>query len=346
MQSRSALPLGRGLQRGRWNSSIDSCQPGAENFYRDTELALGVTEEDLKEELSELRGERRVPPVVLSVPMVMCALAKGVLHEGNVGGSSCEVQMPNHTIEELKRCQEEMALDINLPNFDEDLAAVWAAEVKKGMLDAETLRSKDPTRPMAYKLVPEPWSRLRPTTIANHPTSVDSNQNNSAESPNINWSFATTRKPILPLDQDLQLIFRRLHLFDALHISCGAKFGCDFLLYDGPRNQRHAFAGLRIVTIGGTGTTTVTARSQGTEFLLPVPSPYDLAGYVRGLNTAGKLALLGTVVEVEGEKKIAIVDLALEKILTAPTHQRSYKKHKFQERKQVGIHLAKSTGST
>lgn len=49
----------------------------------------------------------------------------------------------------------------------------------------------------------------------------------------------------------------------------------------------------------------------------PLPRAYDLAGYVRCLNTAGKLALLATVVPARDDDKgysIAIIDLALEKV--------------------------------
>jgi len=59
---------------------------------------------------------------------------------------------------------------------------------------------------------------------------------------------------------------------------------------------------------------------------LPVPSAYDLAGYVRGLNTAGKLALLATVIIEKDVDKVLIVDLALEKIFNgsnAPTELRA-----------------------
>ena len=46
-----------------------------------------------------------------------------------------------------------------------------------------------------------------------------------------------------------------------------------------------------------------------------MPRAYDLAGYVRCLNTAGKLALLGTVVHDDQKGcHVSIIDLALEKV--------------------------------
>jgi hypothetical protein len=103
------------------------------------------------------------------------------------------------------------------------------------------------------------------------------------------------------------------------------------------------------------------------EDRLPQPTPYDMAGYVRGLNTAGKLALMATVLsrryrqdpldqhlgvkegvfhedndgQVYYVHHIALVDLALEKILSAPTHlKKSVKSRK--PRKEVGLHLDKT----
>jgi hypothetical protein len=127
-----------------------------------------------------------------------------------------------------------------------------------------------------------------------------------------------------------------LHRNTTLHLSCGAKFGCDYLLYEGPRHDHHAFAGLRIIEPAQLRPPVSDGEEVPTvEFPppLPVPDPCDLAGYVRGLNTAGKLALLATVVpDVEGviaapedwdpigfppsssSYRVAIVDLALKKI--------------------------------
>ena len=86
------------------------------------------------------------------------------------------------------------------------------------------------------------------------------------------------------------------------YISCGSKFGSDWLLYDGKRQDRHAFAGLRFYH-----------PSEQKTMLSSSPSAYDIMGYVRGLNTAGKLALIATV--SLPTQSIVIVDLVLEKII-------------------------------
>jgi hypothetical protein len=158
------------------------------------------------------------------------------------------------------------------------------------------------------------------------------------------------------LEDDHCIVFNQLYGSN-LHISCGAKVGCDFLLYDGPREERHAFAGLRILT---TNAVNITHQEQ---WQLPIPSPYDLAGFVRCLNTAGKLALLATVIrsnpisndDVDTNStgccrrgnvvKVAFVDLVLEKNLTAPTHQRRTTRRSNNKRKEIGKNLSKKKSS-
>ena len=187
-------------------------------------------------------------------------------------------------------------------------------------------------------------------------------------------------------------VLEYLHKETDYHWSCGAKFGADFLLYDGPRSQRHAFAGLRIMVLPPPPTeeeaaTTTAARGTGNDppedsmwtgaaaAAAGMPSAYELAAYVRCLNTAGKLALLATVAVVVTDKnhdndqaagergdgstsenhppphhevtpttttilvKVAFVDVALEKILTAPTHQ---KYGRSEKRRDVAKNLAKT----
>jgi hypothetical protein len=143
-------------------------------------------------------------------------------------------------------------------------------------------------------------------------------------------------------------VVQLLHSRTRLHVSCGAKFGCDYLLYQGSRNDHHAFAGLRVLVpaisdacgsaAGDNGAAEsdaedgTTSRSDPVLERLPLPTPYDMAGYVRGLNTAGKLALLATAVLVGGDDadhqyksreghsdpiptyRVAVVDLALKKV--------------------------------
>jgi hypothetical protein len=93
---------------------------------------------------------------------------------------------------------------------------------------------------------------------------------------------------------------------------------------------------------------------------LPIPSAYDMAGFVRTMNSARKIALLATVVRdvddgggngVDNSPpktmattskptyRIAIVDLALEKVLSAPTHVRkgNTKKRRSEEDAANGL---------
>jgi hypothetical protein len=177
------------------------------------------------------------------------------------------------------------------------------------------------------------------------------------------------------------------------------------LFYDGSRSDRHAFAGLRIVPISATTATATTIvnpmectdtsilyqeneheevnkdSKAGGVVNFPLPTPYDLTGFVRALNTAGKLALIALVMKVEGvaggstsdaptatatgnnvtdkndEYRVAIVDLVLEKVLTAQAHVRKRRRGANNRkgnaggclvdgaeesgRKEVGLHLEK-----
>ena len=88
-------------------------------------------------------------------------------------------------------------------------------------------------------------------------------------------------------------------------------------MYDGKRDERHSFAGLRIYSSNN--------KEEGIQF--PIPTAYDMMGFVRSMNTARKIALIATVVRGRGRgdttPRVSIVDLALEKVLTAPTHIRN-----------------------
>jgi hypothetical protein len=105
-------------------------------------------------------------------------------------------------------------------------------------------------------------------------------------------------------------IIQLLYQAPTIEISCGAKFGSDFLIYNGSRNESHAFAGLRI---------------ECSESLtnLTIPSAYDLSGFVRGLNTAAKLPLLASVILDGDLHRVAIVDLALEKVSVTGANRRA-----------------------
>ena len=186
---------------------------------------------------------------------------------------------------------------------------------------------------MAYRLVPEVWKRLCPDTLWTEKNSKEEEdcvkkscsleKEDGEKRPTLSSSLAATslaiiRNPSMPsFDTDASIIFRHLHQHSKLHISCGAVFGCDFLLYDGKRDERHSFAGLRVYSSNN-------KEEVGIQF--PIPTAYDMMGFVRSMNTARKIALIATVVRGRGDDdatpRVLIVDLALEKVLTAPTHIR------------------------
>ena len=250
---------------------------------------LQINNAAIQEELADLRGDRDgVPPVALMPCLALQASRMGI-------------SMPT--------------LDMVAYELDEPLAEKWAASLKESLEEAEKVRMHEDLRSMAYQLVPEVWKRLMPNMeqVTDEQPSLDSYEATD-------WSWIPMRPRMDPLDSDKNIVCSLLHSRTNLHISCGSKFGCDFLLYDGPRQERHAFAGLRVIPDGET------------------PRAYDLHGYVRCLNTAGKLSLLARVIREGNCAKVAFVDLALEKILTAPRHtKRTVKK----ERRDVTKNLAK-----
>mmetsp|Transcript_33469 Transcript_33469/g.67554 ORF Transcript_33469/g.67554 Transcript_33469/m.67554 type:complete len:505 (-) Transcript_33469:336-1850(-) len=323
------------------------------------ELTLSQTA--IEEELAELRGSsNRVPPVVLSAPMANEALRRGIL---NTTEDCVEASAPDSEFE------------ADVSNIDDSLSTLWANTIHDAMRVAEAVRGSEDMRPMAYKIVPEVWDRQRPADFA-VPTEVEDDKATkkndersfSALTPydavtssldkgeQERWSFIETRPVVPEFDDDISVIYRLLYRQTNLHISCGSKFGCDFLLYDGSREDRHAFAGLRVCSNTSADGASLYATEQvmdsdtSTFVSLPLPNSYDLAGYVRCLNTAGKLALLATVVRVERKgrmvPRVAIVDLALEKILSAPTHQKKKRSgRKLQQiRKEGGENLDKKRG--
>lgn len=265
----------------------DGVPPSAnDNRYHQLE----VNKSSLQEEIADLRGDRDgVPPVMLSPPLLQQALRSGIL----AASSTC------------------LPIKSEYPHaiLDDDLANRWAKGLKLSMKSAEEARSKEDMRPMPYTLVPEVWTRLRPESLT---AGADTHQSPPPQGTQATemWSYVTVRLKRRQVDIDTDIVVSQIHRQSNLHISCGAKFGCDFLLYDGRRDERHAFAGLRII-------------ERETLSHLPLPTPYDLTGFVRCLNTAGKLALLATVQHDEaGVAHIAVVDLALEKILSENKRKR------------------------
>jgi hypothetical protein len=292
--------------------------PATTSSYFQLQPDKGEVQEEIDEILSADRAAYKNIPAYLTAPMVTLAQKKGLL-----GAKSPTVS---------KLCTD---LDFAI---DDELAQEWSNHITKAMAEAEEVRAKEDMRPMAYKLVPEPWKRLResckhvPSENAITCSDIDTlGDVQNAENYVLYADNIRARKKML--DVTHSIFYDCLyHQFPNLHISCGAKFGSDYLLYDGNRKERHAFAGVRILT---------TEVGQDGQIHYPLPTPYDLHGFVRCLNTAGKLALLATVVTLnEGDQRVVVVDLALEKILSAPTHLRKQNGSK-EARKKVGENLAK-----
>lgn len=348
-------------------SPIDATNTNERQYH-----TLTVSQTAIEEELAELRGaSNRIPPVVLSAPMANEALRCGILNtdaEDGAGAAAADAVDSNSEVEN------------DVTEIDDSLSAIWAKSIQEAMKVAEVVREAEDMRPMAYKIVPEVWRRLRPDGL-NGPTKLQPEDERATEKEEKNkttdadykasvkiwastlskeeqqrWSFITTR-PLIPVfDDDISIVYKLLYRQTNLHVSCGSKFGCDLLLYDGSREERHAFAGLRVCSNTSADGASLYAKEQVidsdgcSKVSLPLPTSYDLAGYVRCLNTAGKLALLATVVRSEQGgrivSRVAIVDLALEKILSAPTHKRKKRsgEKRQQVRKEGGENLDKKRG--
>lgn len=326
---------------------------------------LSINATTLEQEMSELRGDRKgLPPVLLSPPMA--AQARAIL-----GASSPCFGAPSmNSTEGIARDASSKRPSSCWIQYDPKLSEEWARALTGSMEPANRVRQSEDMRTMAYQLTPEPWTRLRPLNPSNEPfpseaitvTSSDIRQHRGGnlaalEPPAAKeWIEVMCRPPASCstwFDRTSTAVFEYLHRETNCHVSCGAKFGSDLLLYDGPRDERHAFAGLRILAApqNSASPEQPTGDETGDTSRLPLPSAYSLAGYVRCLNTAGKLALLATVVEeslhnsnagsAEGPKtllRVALIDVALEKILSAPSHQRYSRTEK---RRDVTQNLAK-----
>jgi hypothetical protein len=231
--------------------------------------------------------------------------------------------------------------------FDPDLSSRWAGMLAERVKRAEAERDQDKgIRPMPYALEPEQWTRRRPASmvLAAVETSSGAGMASSDKAPTRRGSPSAEEEPAGAAEGSMAAaapgrswlvcdhgdssdgagappgsralvdaaVVQVLHTSTGLHVGCGAKFGCDYLLYEGPRRDHHAFAGLRVVPPGAP------PPPGAAPLQLPLPDPCDLAGYVRGLNTAGKLALLATAVPGgEGGAaacRVAVVDLALKKV--------------------------------
>ncbi|GAX26220.1 hypothetical protein FisN_16Lh046 [Fistulifera solaris] len=176
---------------------------------------------------------------------------------------------------------------------DDDLAQSWAIALKQSMQAAEQVRQAEEMRAMVYDVVPAVWSRMRPESMGTNDTLVSS----FPKDDDLLSTFPL--RDVSSADLERAAVIQALHAGTSLHVSCGAKFGSDYLLYEAPRDECHAFAGLRVLS---------------SKF----PTAYDMTGYVRCLHTAAKLALLAKV-EPRSEQgtvvyHVAFVELALIKI--------------------------------
>lgn len=292
----SIFPNSRAPKIDSWTSNI--------RYYQ-----VSLNNAALEQELAELRGERNgLPPVLLSPAMAIHA--EKILWQS----SCCSNSQPKVQF-----------------FYDHELSKKWAELLKEHMRPAEAAREKDELRTMPYKLSPEPWTRLRQNMGEQKLQSTRVAQylgKNVNFTPSKCKSARMVCRPTTETDLAASLVFEYLLRESSYFLSCGAKFGCDFLVYDGPRDERHAFAGLRIL------------HSKGSD--MPIQSAFNLSGFVRCLNTAGKFALLATVFRDERSEiplyRLAFVDIALEKVLTAPTHK---KRARTQKRRDVAKNLSK-----
>jgi hypothetical protein len=333
-----------------------------DEYYRFPSAGRVLNSSLVKEEVADLCGEREgVPPVAL--PYSMMRLLGGAFATTTAAGDDHGV-VPSRFRAVL----------------DPELSKQWATRLKDSMLLAETLRDQDESiRKMPYVLEPEAWNRKRPETllVAVSTTSTgpgpDATTSDAAAEVVAPATTAAEPNPLESLpprswfgcqydttdpsqetnelvrQQQLQqqrsemcdaAVVQLLHTHTHLHVSCGAKFGCDYLLYQGSRNDHHAFAGLRVLVPAGPNeddnrrnvTNDDEDAPDSVLERLPLPTPYDMAGYVRGLNTAGKLALLATAVPAADDDddhqykshdghndriptyRVAVVDLALKKV--------------------------------
>ena len=297
-------------------------------------LQYNINDKNIQEEIAEMKQEDKRAynnsPVLLSPPMTYQAIRNGLIP-------------PQRNIQERNN-----RIKSNIV-IDDDLATCWAKSLRKVIEIEEKKRNEEDIRALVYNIIPEPWNRLRsmaiiqvedekPNQVTEQSHKTQINENNSC-SPNHQVIMCRNIRHHLSkqshqswYNKSHEIVFELLYnQFPSFHISCGSKFGCDYLIYDGCRMECHAFAGLRIVCVEPNDNNMIRSRDDSLHDLcFPLPTPYDLSGYVRGLNTAGKLALLAMVAQGESNEKnvdtdqsymrvdyhVAIVDLALKKILT------------------------------
>ena len=316
-----ALPIAISPNCITTKSSLHDTTKEASELPANKYFHLQPDKKEIQEEIDEILSADRTAhknlPAYLTAPMAMQAAKRGLLM--------------------IPSCSQTTAACTSAV-IDDDLGQIWSDAIAASMKEAEEVRAKEDMRPMAYRLVPEPWKRLRESCKKDFLTDNAEDNNGTPDEVHVHNNIddfvvhADNIRPRIELLDEAHCTFYDClyHQFPNLHISCGAKFGSDYLFYDGNRKDRHAFAGVRILT---------TERDDKPHY--PLPTSYDMHGFVRCLNSAGKLALLATVVTMEGGgKRVVIVDLALEKVLNAPTHLRK-QNGSMEARKKLGENLAK-----
>ena len=363
------------------NGNIDDVDLNGNDTSDDRYVPIHRKDDAKLHESEEHATDRdRIPPVMLPPSLAQCILPTLTRQTTTTPNTNDNDTTPSIRIE-----------------MDIELSKLWGQSLlQHSILPAEYERQQETNiRSMPYHIVPEVWTRLRPkfytgmndsenrnhdddemVKYVNNDEGKNNNEDNSSDACHSqDWMWCNMNAPISDDIEDADITNRHAILqflhhpqqAPKLHISDGTKFGCDFLLYDGPRHERHAFAGLRILPPAtqqqqqnhncvATNTTATSSKvlkceNDNDQVRFPIhPNPYDLAGYVRCLNTAGKLALLATSVLVNDTttndttqpqppprkhqcRKILIVDLALEKV--AMTTSRRPKKTMEQRLKNL-----------
>jgi hypothetical protein len=262
------------------NIELQLTKPFDDNYF-----AIQPSKSCLDQEIADLRGERvGVPPVALSFSAArQLPLCNPPLHDDEVT-----------TLTSI--CKTELS---------DEYSEKWAAAVEQSFEAALEVRAKEDMREMPYDLIPQKWTRMRPR-ISSQASPVEPTDQGLSGVVSGDVIWVDSRLASIAFDKAIDAVVHLLHQqMPTIHVSCGAKFGCDLLLYDGPRTERHAFAGLRVFS---------SHVDDNDNVVWPLPTAYCLSGYVRCLNTAGKLALIATkVTNTNGISCIAIVDLALER---------------------------------
>ncbi|OEU19394.1 hypothetical protein FRACYDRAFT_235449 [Fragilariopsis cylindrus CCMP1102] len=343
----TAMAMATEGQEGKSSSS----PPSSSSYHQ-----LPINPTTMDQELADFKCERAgLPTVLLSPPMALQFFSKN-LHalpeiiplvvdkEELLLNDDEEIVEDAHN--NNNNCYDTNGDDSAVLIHSHTMAEDWSNRLKeKCILPAESVRQTEDLRPLAYRLHPEPWQRMRPTPIKEQPM-----------------------------------------------LTTSPKFGSDYLIYDGPRESRHAFAGLRVLSRFTNSMTSssssllpttdqdlnaLSSPSPSSELQLPLPTAFSLTSFVRCLNTAGKLALLATVEEVQvvvpdsneeqqqgsnGENdidqndtitrkinnnnitthyRVAFVDVALEKVLDVHKRKKGSSKKKLQKRRDVTQNLAK-----